>query len=67
MENTDPRPRLQARIDALSQRLRLDSNDLDYETHLRQKRELQVLLDRLKLRAEKQQPAGVQQGAKDVN
>ena len=28
--------------------MRLDSNDLDYETHLRQKRELQAMLDRMK-------------------
>ena len=40
--------RLQHRIDALERRMRLDSNDLDYETHLRQKRELQAMLDRMK-------------------
>jgi len=54
LPTTDARARLQERIDALNNRLRLDSNDLDYETHLRQKRQLQALLDRLKLRAEKQ-------------
>ena len=54
MTNTDTRARLQERIDALERRLRLDSNDLDYETHLRQKRQLQAVLDRLKLRDEKQ-------------
>lgn len=53
MADTDARVRLQERIDALNQRLRLDSNDLDYETHLRQKRELQAMLDRLKSRHEK--------------
>lgn len=42
--------RLQERIDALSRRMRLDSNDLDYETHLREKRTLQAVLDRLKKR-----------------
>ena len=40
--------RLQNRIDALERRMRLDSNDLDYETHLRQKRDLQAMLDRMK-------------------
>ena len=40
--------RLQNRIDALERRMRLDSNDLDYETHLRQKRELQAMLNRMK-------------------
>ncbi len=40
--------RLQKRIDELEKRMVLDSNDLDYETHLRQKRELQAVLDRIK-------------------
>ena len=40
--------RLQARIDAINQRMVIDSNDLDYETHLRQKRQLQQILDRMK-------------------
>lgn len=40
--------RLQKRIDELERRMRLDSNDLDYESHLRQKRELQAVLDRMK-------------------
>ena len=40
LPTTDARARLQERIDALNNRLRLDSNDLDYETHLRQKRQL---------------------------
>ena len=39
------RGRLQARIDELNRRLRVDSNDLEYESHLRQKRELQKILD----------------------
>ena len=42
--------RLQQRIDELDRRMRMDSNDLDYETHLRQKRELQSVLDRIKKR-----------------
>lgn len=39
--------RLQASIDMLKQRMRIDSNDLEYESHLRQKRQLQRILDRL--------------------
>ena len=42
--------RLQQRIDELERRMRMDSNDLDYETHLRQKRELQSMLDHIKKR-----------------
>ena len=42
--------RLQASIDRINQRLTIDSNDLDYETHLRQKRQLQQILDRMKSR-----------------
>ena len=45
--------RLQARIDAINKRLAIDSNDLDYETHLRQKRQLQQILDRMKEKAKK--------------
>ncbi|MBQ7496591.1 MAG: aminoglycoside phosphotransferase [Selenomonas sp.] len=41
------RGRLQARIDELTRRMRVDSNDLDYESHLRQKRELQSILDHM--------------------
>lgn len=40
--------RLQASIDALNSRLKIDSNDLEYETHLRQKRQLQQILDRMR-------------------
>jgi hypothetical protein len=39
------RGRLQGRIDELTKRMRVDSNDLDYESHLRQRRELQRILD----------------------
>ena len=39
--------RLQASIDLLKERMRIDSNDLEYELHLRQKRQLQRILDRL--------------------
>ena len=42
--------RLQQSIDSIEKRMRLDSNDLDYETHLRQKRQLQQILDRMKAR-----------------
>ena len=37
--------RLQAQIDALKKRMQYDANDLDYETHLHQLRELQRILD----------------------
>ena len=40
--------RLQAQIDALDKRLRYDGNDLEYETHLQKKRELQRTLDIMK-------------------
>ena len=39
--------RLQASIDMLKERMRIDSNDLEYESHLRQKRQLHRILDRL--------------------
>ena len=39
--------RLQASIDLLKERMRIDSNDLESESHLRQKRQLQRILDRL--------------------
>ena len=39
--------RLQASIDLLKERMRIDSNDLENESHLRQKRQLQRILDRL--------------------
>lgn len=42
--------RLQASIDGIERRMRLDSNDLDYETHLHQKRRLQEILDRMRRR-----------------
>lgn len=44
--------RIQQSIDRIEKRLRLDSNDLDYETHLRQKRQLQQILDRMKAKQE---------------
>lgn len=42
--------RIQQSIDNIEKRMRVDSNDLDYETHLRQKRQLQQILDRMKAR-----------------
>ena len=48
--HTEAMPRLQQSIDNIEKRMRLDSNDLDYETHLRQKRQLQQILDRMKAR-----------------
>ena len=47
-DKTAAMARLQASIDAINKRLSIDSNDLDYETHLRQKRQLQQILDRMK-------------------
>lgn len=38
------RSRLQARIDELKKRMHYDANDLDYETHLNQVRELQKII-----------------------
>ena len=38
------RSRLQARIDELKNRMQYDANDLDYETHLNQVRELQKII-----------------------
>ena len=37
------REKLQRRIDELKKRMQYDANDLDYETHLNQVRELQKL------------------------
>ncbi|TYZ22225.1 aminoglycoside phosphotransferase [Selenomonas ruminis] len=48
--NAEAMARLQQSIDNIEKRMRLDSNDLDYETHLRQKRQLQQILDRMKAR-----------------
>ena len=45
--------RLQHSIDNIDKRLKIDSNDLDYETHLRQKKQLQQILDRMKQRQKK--------------
>ena len=47
MAENDAVRRLQASIDLLKERMRIDSNDLEYESHLRQKRQLQRILDRL--------------------
>ncbi len=45
--------RLQSQIDELSRRMRYDANDLEYETHLQRKRELQRMLDTLKRNAQR--------------
>ncbi len=37
--------KLQRRIDELKKRMQYDANDLDYETHLNQVRELQKLIN----------------------
>ena len=41
----ETREAIQRRIDELKKRMAYDPNDLDYETHLHQVRELQKLLD----------------------
>ena len=51
-QTAEARARLQASIDGLERRMKMDANDLEYETHLRQKRQLQQILDRLKEQAE---------------
>ncbi len=47
--------RIQASIDMLKERMRIDSNDLEYETHLRQKRHLQRILDRIQAREQEEE------------
>lgn len=42
------RQKLQARIDELKKRMLYDANDLDYETHLNQVRELQKIISAAK-------------------
>jgi hypothetical protein len=40
------RKKLQKQIDELRRRMQYDANDLDYETHLHQVRDLQRILDK---------------------
>lgn len=42
----ETREKIQAQIDALKKRMQIDSNDLDYETHLHIVRTLQRMLDK---------------------
>ena len=42
----ETREKIQAQIDALKKRMQVDSNDLDYETHLHTVRILQNILDK---------------------
>lgn len=51
-KSSEAMERIQQSIDNIEKRMRVDSNDLDYETHLRQKRQLQQILDRMKTRQE---------------
>ena len=46
--NPEVRAKLQARIDELKKRMHYDANDLDYETHLNQVRELQKIISAAK-------------------
>ena len=45
MEKQDLKRRLQGRVDELARRMLIDSNDLDFETHLRQKKELEKIME----------------------
>lgn len=47
-KSSEAMERIQQSIDSIEKRMRIDSNDLDYETHLRQKRQLQQILDRMR-------------------
>ena len=47
--------RIQASIDMLKERMRIDSNDLEYETHLRQKRHLQRILNLIQAREKEEE------------
>ena len=46
--NPEVRAKLQALIDELKKRMQYDANDLDYETHLNQVRELQKIISAAK-------------------
>ena len=46
--NPEVRAKLQARIAELKKRMQYDANDLDYETHLNQVRELQKIISAAK-------------------
>lgn len=48
--NEEARARLQQSIDMLDTRMKIDSNDLEYESHLRQKRRLTEILVRARER-----------------
>lgn len=43
--SSEVREKLQKRIEELKKRMHYDANDLDYETHLNQVRELQKLIN----------------------
>ena len=45
---SDFQSRLNCRIDELKRRMQYDANDLDYETHLNQVRELQKIISAAK-------------------
>ncbi len=48
--NQETKIRLQSRIEELRRRMQYDANDLDYETHLHQVRELTKLLKSMEKR-----------------
>lgn len=54
MRRRDVMRRVQTSIDLLEKRMQVDSGDMEYESHLRQKKQLQRVLDRMKAREKPQ-------------
>ena len=54
MRRRDAMRRIQTSIDLLEKRMQVDSGDMEYESHLRQKKQLQRVLDRMKVREKPQ-------------
>lgn len=54
MRRRDAMRRIQTSIDLLEKRMQVDSGDMEYESHLRQKKQLQRVLDRMKAREKPQ-------------
>ncbi|ERL25393.1 hypothetical protein [Mitsuokella sp. oral taxon 131] len=54
MRRRDAMRRVQTSIDLLEKRMQVDSGDMEYESHLRQKKQLQRVLDRMKAREKPQ-------------
>lgn len=54
MPRSEAMRRIQTSIDLLEKRMQVDSGDMEYESHLRQKKQLQRVLDRMKAREKPQ-------------